>query len=47
MATVKVCDVCGKSGRVPFTITEKDGRVYDACTAACLIAGGKDPEVGK
>jgi hypothetical protein len=43
MATVKVCDECGKQkARLPFTVTENsDGSVYELCSVLCLDLHGK------
>lgn len=37
MATVKICDVCEQPKKTPFVVTEKDGTVFDLCSASCLI----------
>jgi hypothetical protein len=37
MSTQTVCDVCEQPKKTPFTVTEKDGAVYDICSAICLI----------
>jgi hypothetical protein len=38
MATVKVCDECKEQkDHLPFTTTEKDGTVWEACSARCFI----------
>lgn len=38
MATVKICDHCGKQQEnMPFTVTEKNGHVWEACSARCFI----------
>jgi hypothetical protein len=36
MATVKICDICKEQKATPFTVTEKNGDVFDICSAGCL-----------
>lgn len=38
MATIRVCDACGRQqDKMPFTVTEKGGEVWEACSARCFI----------
>ena len=38
MATVTLCDECGRQqAKMPFTVTEKNGDVWEACSAKCFI----------
>lgn len=37
MATIKICDECGREGKLPFIVTEKDGTVWEVCTPKCFI----------